>query len=272
MLLVSRKNYCGFTLIELLVVIAIIAVLASILFPVFLSAKAASQKSSCANNLKQLGNAFSLYKDDFGGWYPLGGFKFAIADYTLEWQNAVGKYVKKEDIFRCPSTPCPDMDPNNPTSYGGDPNRPRTPITYLYNLALGAEQYSASQYQIRPKAHHESEVRRPGKCICLIEGNPGVVSSTFNGVDFKGRTKTLWLNDFTFYRNASVITGGDLPKKSYGLPHHHDGGNALFCDGHVSYHLYRDSASLQRSLPWLIHVPLTSNCCGYRVDDEPWKR
>lgn len=145
MLLRLRKEANGFTLIELLVVIAIIAILASILFPVFLSAKEASQKSSCANHLKQLGNAFSLYKDDTGGWYPLGGFKFATSDYTLEWQNAVGKYVKKEEIFRCPCTQCPNMDPENPTSYGGDPDRPRTPITYLYNLALGAEQYSASQ-------------------------------------------------------------------------------------------------------------------------------
>jgi prepilin-type N-terminal cleavage/methylation domain-containing protein/prepilin-type processing-associated H-X9-DG protein len=267
-----KQNGFGFTLIELLVVIAIIAILASILFPVFLAAKSSSRRTTCGNHLKQLHNAFTLYRNDWGGWYPLGGFKFATGDYTGEWQNVVWKYVKKDEVFRCPSTQCPDMDASNPASYGDNPDRPRTPVTYLYNLALGADQTSPSQFQFRPKAHQESEVRRNSKCICLIEGNPGVVASQFNGRDCRGRTRTLWLNDFTFYRTASVITGGDLRKKSYSLPHHQDGGNALFCDGHVGYSRYHNSATLQASLPWLVHVPLTSNCCGYRVEDEPWKR
>ena len=68
MQLVRRTR--GFTLIELLVVIAIIAILAAILFPVFISAKERANMSRCLENLKQIHRGLVIYADDFGGYYP----------------------------------------------------------------------------------------------------------------------------------------------------------------------------------------------------------
>ena len=64
----------GFTLIELLVVIAIIAILAAILFPVFAQAREAARKSTCLQNLKQLGTAMMMYATDYEDALPRASY------------------------------------------------------------------------------------------------------------------------------------------------------------------------------------------------------
>jgi len=55
------KNRRGFTLVELLVVIAIIGVLIGLLLPAVQASRESSRRSSCGNNLKQLGLALHGY-------------------------------------------------------------------------------------------------------------------------------------------------------------------------------------------------------------------
>jgi prepilin-type N-terminal cleavage/methylation domain-containing protein/prepilin-type processing-associated H-X9-DG protein len=105
----SQNKRRAFTLIELLVVIAIIAILASILFPVFGRARENARRSSCQSNLKQIGLAFVQYAQDFDGWTPgtvVGGQSAPGFTGTgnRSWPSMIHPYIKSTQIFTCPSS------------------------------------------------------------------------------------------------------------------------------------------------------------------------
>ncbi len=93
----------GFTLIELLVVIAIIAILIALLLPAVQQAREAARRSSCKNNLKQLGVALHNYHD-VHGTLPIG----AHAAWGHTWTLAILPQVEQTSLFDTMPTPFND--------------------------------------------------------------------------------------------------------------------------------------------------------------------
>ncbi len=80
-----RQARRGFTLVELLVVIGIIALLISILLPALGKAREQSQRTACLSNLRQLGQAATIYAGDSHGWLPCDGFSGGPSAFFVPW-------------------------------------------------------------------------------------------------------------------------------------------------------------------------------------------
>lgn len=73
----NRFHVHGFTLTELLVAIAIIAVLAAIVIPVSLQARAKAHETNCVSNMRQVCLTMRMYVDDNNdSWPSLGAWQF----------------------------------------------------------------------------------------------------------------------------------------------------------------------------------------------------
>jgi prepilin-type N-terminal cleavage/methylation domain-containing protein/prepilin-type processing-associated H-X9-DG protein len=112
-----RQARFGFTLIELLVVIAIIAILASILFPVFARAREKARQTSCLSNERQISMAFLQYVQDYDEGFP-------NVKGNSPWIAAAQPYMKSTVLLRCMDddsenfdTPLPGKTAIRATSY-----------------------------------------------------------------------------------------------------------------------------------------------------------
>lgn len=264
----------GFTLIELLVVIAIIAILAAILFPVFVNAREKARQTSCLSNMSQLGKAFRMYLDDSNGMFPHyagvwepnqnplgqsdgdwvwfdGKWAGGTFDYSVRppwpWRvnpakGSIWRYTNKSrGLYICPSDKHAVQ--KSFTSFGG------FGLSYTMNDSLGENQGSYGDTNATTWIATESQLLRPTKTVLLcdqgdgcLNGNPAIQQ---NLTPYNGLTPCVDGAFGWFYAGPTAV--------------HTGGQNWVFCDGHAAWKslkqfpqlaFFRDGTPAYMSTEW----------------------
>ena len=221
----------AFTLIELLVVIAIIAILASILFPVFGRARENARRSSCMSNLKQIGLGIIQYSQDYDekaprAWIGTAGNPNYSGPTDPKWMDSVFPYIKSTQIFSCPShTAISQYDKYVP--YGTR--------TWGQNGSYGFQ----SAYYSETNPENRGLPNGPALAAITAVSTTGMVfETTCFDQYWNDKAEVQWANKAEIDPRIPISAGKTPPQLSYNdrysvMARHLDTTNVLYCDGHV---------------------------------------
>jgi prepilin-type N-terminal cleavage/methylation domain-containing protein len=208
-----RRRRRGLTLLELLVVIAILVTLLGLLLPAVQRAREAANRSSCGNNLRQIGLAFFHY-EGAAGKLPSTDWPAALGPY-VEQTNSGGGAPSK--LYSCPSR----GSAVNQRDYAGGNLKSRSA---LFARRLAAITDGASNTLLVAER-------------CALAGG-GFPSNAFNlGYEYDPGEQVI--ND-TAARDGSVAPDG-IPSSAANLgfgARHPAAMHVLLCDGSVRRYPY----------------------------------
>lgn len=214
-------GHAAFTLIELLIVISIIVILAAILFPTFSRVRENARRTSCMNNMKQLGLGFLQYAQDYDERMPCGSQPFnppPLPSYRLGigWGGQIYAYVGSAALFKCPN------DSFVPTSSS------RVTVSYGYNINIGEyDDFAAGNVQ----QNHQSQLISPPKTVLLFEmtGSESNVSAPGEGGSGSGIFTCAGLGHSNIFCLGGTTTNNN--------------GTAKFATGYMGKRTYSTSTS-----------------------------
>lgn len=241
-----RKS-SGFTLIELLVVIAIIAILASILFPVFAQAREKARQTGCLSNQKQYGTAMMMYAQDYDEsltpvwtvpgeeWFGAGPNWQTQPDLAMQtWVKKLDPYVKNLRMSKCPST----------SDQYGIYSTYHAWINVQYWLDYGFNYQYLSKHQNPPpggsdpwyyRTRNLAEIAEPAATVMFIDTTEAKdLGDGTSNVGFVVDAPDGWTSPNTYGWGG---WGRDGTFGPYGnaFPRHNLGMNTTWADGHVKW-------------------------------------
>ena len=218
----------AFTLIELLVVIAIIAILAAILFPVFAQARAKARQTACLSNMKQIGIAVGMYRQDYDEHYPRSyNSNITAGDPIVGWADIIQPYAKNIQFLHCPDdTLNQNSDPlaRPDSGLAKFNNQDYTSYFYNYNLALLTAPMNNTVGAADAALTHSSLTIMIGDSIGYDAGN---IQPFDNGFNCYG--------NIIQQRNTGNVLCGEQALHLTSSIRHSGGANYAFADGHAKW-------------------------------------
>ncbi len=188
----------GFTLVELLVVIAIIGILIGMLLPAVQQVREAARRTSCMNNMRQIGLAAMNFESGNQEFPTAGGCSDAYHDPIQEyrplfgfqnagWMYQILPYIEQNNVA--------DLRPQNGW-WGGDPSMVETEIP-IYNCPSRGPRFATyNLFQVRlndyagvmgPYADENGDVPNYGLTFSnWNDPNPAENSTVWTGIIVKG--------------------------------------------------------------------------------------
>ena len=212
----------GFTLVELLVVIGVIALLISILMPALQRAKEQANWVSCLSNMRQLGQAFTMYQNAHKGRFPRPGVNQEQEDW-IHWErsrdinnSALAQYIGRPvnpAVFRCASDDymIRRSNPGNPYNYSYSAN-------YLILRLNWNGQYEPGR--VSPPMRI-TEIVNPSDKIVLIDES---MDTADDG---------CWAWQQSFGSGQNIISNRHNRRKEDRANPDAGYGNVVFADGHA---------------------------------------
>lgn len=236
----GTREHRAFTLVELLVVIAIIGILIALLLPAVQAAREAARRTSCFNNLHQMGIALHNYHTALGT-FPPGGLEPRSPQWPqgrqLAWSVLLLPYMEQGSLYDkidtgkafdaaenadaartvlavyvCPSVPHGSrlVDDRGPCHYGG-----------IYGERITGPNNPPKGVMLYDEAIRIADIR-DGTSQTLI------VSEDSEFADGQ------WINGRNVFDQAFAIN--EAPKFENDIRSKHPGGaNALFADGAAKF-------------------------------------
>jgi prepilin-type N-terminal cleavage/methylation domain-containing protein len=283
-MIVSRRSSAGFTLVELLVVIAIIGTLMGLLLPAVQKIRGIAARTSCQNNLHQLGLALHSYHDTFKT-FPQGtnknnwGWAVFLMPFVeqeaLYNQLGVNQNTLQQDlvinlqllqtpvkVFICPADENTQLNDNRPFTVNGQ-----------------MESLAKSNYPGNGGNAGGTGLFSTDKAIAMKDITDGLSNTIGIGerASTKGRFAAVWagwdplngpgtqaLWGYTLYRMQDGYSQTSVPFPDQAFSSLHTGGaNFFICDGSVRF--------IKESIDWApFGQPLqTYNKLGDRKDGLP---
>jgi len=216
-----NRTKTGFTLIELLVVIAIIAILAAILFPIFLSAKGKAMQTACLSNCRQIAAAVVQYSDDNNSWIvksanplvtPMQLWPQLLAPYCPKFQSPFHDH----GVNWCPGRSRP-RGGSYPNSYS---------LYYAWGIGINHPNICGYWDSERRKL---TQVRYPGRTV--VAGDVGCIKNPSAPPDEWVEGSPSWIFRTPVNEPYYSDYAGACADRIVGR--HNGRANALFLDGHA---------------------------------------